>query len=183
MVGVTTPAAVPSAELSPREPVPDRLPVAAWALAASSVLGQAVAFADRGVKSDEGLEVVVSMLLGALVIWWFASGVLSARTGRLLVTWLLLVLAFVAETVAVLDEAGRGQVGMPVLHLVSTVAMLGSLAWFSTTPYYSWQRTRPRVSGPSRSGVLAVAVLVGLSAGLVANDDGAPVRVQVGDGG
>ena len=180
---MTTPAAAPSADSVLPPPVPDRLPAAAWALAGSSVLGQAVAFADRGVKSDEEWAVLLSMLLGALIIWWFAAGVLSARTGRVVVTWLLLVVAFVAETVAVVDEAGRGQVGMPVLHLVSTVAMIGSLMWFSTTPYYSWQRTRPRVPGPSRTGVLAVAVLVGLSAGLVATDDGAPVRVQVGDGG
>ena len=164
---MTTPAAAPSADPVLHPPVPDRLPAAAWALAGSSVLGQAVAFADRGVKSDEAWAVVLSMLLGALIIGWFAAGVLSARTGRVVVTWLLLVVAFVAESVAVVDAAGRGQVGIPVLHLVSTVAMIASLMWFSTTPYYFWQRTRSRVPGPSRSGVLAVAVLVGLSAGLV----------------
>lgn len=177
---MTTPAGVPFADPAIEHPVPDRLPAAAWAVAWSSVLAQAVAFVDHGVKSDEGLEVVVSMLIGALVIWWFAAGVLSARTGRLVVTWLLLVIAFVAEAATVVDEALRGQVGLPALHLVSTVAMIGSLMWFSTTPYYYWQRTRPRVSAPSRSGVLAVAVLVGLSAGLVRVDADAPLQVRVG---
>lgn len=177
---MTTPAALPLADPVPRPPVPDRLPAAAWALAWSSVLAQAVAFADHGVKSDEGWAVVLSMLVGALVIWWFAAGVLSARTGRLVVTWVLLVLAFVAETVAVVDDALAGTVGMPLLHLVSTVAMLASLGWFTTTAYYAWQRTRPRVSGPSRSGVLAVAVLVGLSAGVLDTDPDAPLQVRVG---
>jgi hypothetical protein len=176
---VTTPAAVPFADPAMEPPAPDRLPAAAWALAWASVLTQALTVADRGLRSDEGWAVVISMLIGALVIWWFAAGVLSARTGRLVVTWLLLVIVFVAEAATVVDEALRGQVGMPALHLVSTMAMIGSLMWFSTTPYYFWQRTRPRVSGPSRSGVLAVAVLVGLSAGLVETDDQAPLHVQM----
>ena len=176
---MTTPSAVPATGPVLPDPVPDRLPAAAWALAGSSVLGQAVAFAERGMKSGEEWAMVVSMLLGALIVWWFASGVLSARTGRVVVVWLLLVLGFVVETVAVVDEAGRGEVGMPALHLASTVVMIASLMWFSTTPYYYWQRTRPRVPGPSRSGVLAVAVLVGLSAGLL-DSGGAPVDVQIG---
>lgn len=171
---MSTPAAVPAADPAWVHPVPDRLPTAAWALAGSSVLAQAVAFADQGVKADEGWAVLISMLLGALVIWWFAAGVLSARTGRVVVTWVLLVVAFVAEAVTVVDEAGRGEVGLPLLHLVTSVAMIGSFAWFSTTPYYYWQRTRPRVDGPSRSGVLTVAVLVGLSAGLVQPGGGEP---------
>lgn len=177
---MTTPAAAPAADSASEHPVPDRLPTAAWALAGSSVLAQAVAFADQGVKSDEGWALLISMLLGALIIRWFAAGVLSARTGRIVVTWLLLVVAFVAEAVTVVDEAGRGEVGFPLLHLATSVAMIGSLAWFSTTPYYYWQRTRPRVGGPSRSGVLAVAVLVGLSAGLVQpGGEESPLHVEV----
>lgn len=176
---MTSPAAPPFADPAFGPPVPDRVPAAAWALAWSSGLAQAVAFADQGVRNDEVWEVVISMLAGALVIWWFAAGVLSARTGRLVVTWILLVLAFVVETVSVVDDALAGVVGMPLLHLVSSVVMLASLAWFTTTPYYAWQRTRPRVSGPSRAGVLTVAVLVGLSAGVVQTDDQVPRRVQV----
>ena len=177
---MTIPAAAPFADPVLHPPVPDRLPAAAWALAGSSVLAQAVAFADQGVKADEGWAVALSMLLGALIIWWFAAGVLSARTGRVVVSWLLLVVAVVVEAVTVLDEAGRGQVGLALLHLLTSVAMIGSLAWFSTTPYYSWQRTRPRVPGPSRSGVLAVAVLVGLSAGLVQpGGPESPMNVEV----
>jgi hypothetical protein len=96
------------------------------------------------------------------------------------VTWVLLVLSFVVETVTVVDDALAGSVGMPLLHWVSSVAMLASLGWFTTTSYYAWQRTRPRVGGPSRSGILAVAVLVGLSAGVVDADPDAPLRVRVG---
>lgn len=177
---MTTPAAVPLADPVPGPPVPDRLPAAAWALAWSSVLAQAVAFVDHGVKSVDGWDVVVSMLIGALVIRWFAAGVLAARTGRLVVTWVLLVVGFVVETVAVVDQAMSGTVGMPLLHLVSSVAMLASLAWFTTTSYYAWQRTRPRVGGPSRFGVLAVAVLIGLSAGVVDVDPDAPMQLRVG---
>lgn len=176
---VTTPAVVPADGLPAQHPVPDRLPPAAWALAGSSALAQAVTVADRGLKSDEAWAVLVSMFLGALLVWWFAVGVLSARTGRLFVIWLLLGAALVAETVVVLDEALAGEVGVPVLRLATSVLMLGSLWWFTRTAYFAWQRTRPTHPGPSRAGVLAVAVLVGLSAGVVDNDPGAPLHVQV----
>ena len=178
MPGVTTPVPAP-AGLAPPDPTPLRMPTAAWALAWSSVLAQVVTIADRGTRSDEAWAVVVSMLVGALIIRWFASGVLSARTGRLVVTWVLLVLAFVVETVAVVDEALSGQVGMPALHLVTSVLMLGSLWWFTRTSYFAWQRTRPRRPGPSRAGVLAVAVVVGLSAGVVQTDVDAPLGVEM----
>lgn len=177
---MTTPAAAPTDQLPHGQPVPDRLPAAAWWLAVASVLGQGAAFVDRGVKSDEGWAMVVSMLIGALVIWWFAAGVLSARTGRLVVTWLLLGLAFVTESVSVVDDALDGRVGMPVAHLATSVLMLGSLWWFTRTPYFAWQRTRPTHPGPSRAGVLAVAVLVGLSAGVVQpHPDGLSVELDV----
>jgi hypothetical protein len=179
---VTTPATAPTAEPGWELPVPDRLPAAAWALAVSSVLAQVVTFLDDGVRTG-GFDVVVSMLIGALVIWWFAAGVLSARTVRLVITWVLLVLGAVVELVTVIDVGPPGQGGLPLLRLATSLAMLGSLMWFSTTPYYFWQRSRPRVSGPSRAGILAVAVLVGLSAGLVHVDDGASVDVQLGAGG
>lgn len=177
---MTTPAAPPHADPAPGPPAPGRLPTAAWALAWSSVLAQVVAFADHGIKSDRGWTVVVSMLVGALVVWWFTAGVLTARTGRIVVTWVLLGVAVVVETIAVVDDALAGTVGIPLLHLVSSVVMLASLGWFTATSYYAWQRTRPRVSGPSRSGVLAVAVLVGLSAGVVDADPDAPLQVRVG---
>lgn len=173
---VTTPAAAPTAEPGRELPVPDRLPTAAWALALSSVLAQVVTALDDGLRSG-GLDVVVSMLIGALVVWWFAAGVLAARTGRLVVTWLLLVVVAVAEVVTVID-VGPGEGGIWLLHLATTLAMIGSLMWFSTTPYYYWQRTRPRVGGPSRAGILAVAVVVGLSAGLV-QVDRSPVDVHI----
>ena len=176
---MTTPAAAPTDQLPHERAVPDRLPVAAWWLAAASVLAQGAAFADRGMKSDEGWTMVVSMLIGALVIWWFASGVLSARTGRLVVTWLLLGLVLVAESVSVVGDALDGRAGMPVVHLATSVLMLGSLWWFTRTPYFAWQRTRPTHPGPSRVGVLAVAVLVGLSAGVVQPDpDGLSVQLN-----
>ena len=178
---MTTPATAPTAEPGSELPVPDRLPAAAWALAVFSVLAQVVTAIDDGIRTG-GLDVVVSMLIGALVIWWFAAGVLSARTVRLVITWVLLVLAAVVELVTVIDVGLSGQGGLPLLHLATSLAMIGSLMWFSTTPYYSWQRNRPRVSGPPRAGILAVAVVVGLSAGLVQPDDGAPVNVQLGAG-
>lgn len=178
---MTTPAAAPTGQLPQGRPVPDRLPVAAWWLAVSSVLAQAVAIVDRGVKNIDAM-VPVSMLIGALVIWWFAAGVLSARTGRLVVTWLLLGLVLVAESVSVVDDALDGGAGMPVLHLATSVLMLGSLWRFTRTPYFAWQRTRPAHPGPSRAGVLAVAVLVGLSAGVVQPDpDG--LRLQLNASG
>lgn len=179
---MTTPATAPTAEPGRELPVPDRLPAAAWALAVSSVLAQVVTVAEDGLRTG-GLDVVMSMLIGALVIWWFAAGVLSARTVRLVITWVLLVLAAVVELVTVIDVGPVGQGGLPLLHLATSMAMLGSLMWFSTTPYYSWQRSRPRAGGPSRAGILAVAVVVGLSAGVVQVDDRAPVDVQLGAGG
>ncbi len=166
MQGVTTPVPAPAGH-APPDPTPERMPTAAWALAWSSVLAQVMTALDVGVKPLDDEMVLLSMLLGALVVWWFAAGVLAARTVRLVVTALLLGLMLLVEVVTVVAEALDGRVGITVLHLVTSVLMIGSLWWFTRTPYFACQRTRPARPGPSRAGVLTVAVLVGLSAGVV----------------
>ena len=67
----------------------DRLPTSAWVLGWTCLLAQVLALAERGVSRSDPFWVVLSMVLGALVVGWVSSGVLCARTGRLIVAWLV----------------------------------------------------------------------------------------------
>ena len=177
---VPVPPAVAAARWAHR--VPDRLPAAALALAGSCLVGQLVQLAVSGTRPpDAGW--VPSMLLGALLVGWVASGVLRARTGRLVVAWVLFVLSVLGDAASLLDAGYAGLVGWPAAQLLTSLAALLSLLWFTTTPYYAWQRTRPRVPGPSIAAIVAVAVAVGVLGGtLDVEKSRDPVHVRFGDG-
>lgn len=163
-----------------RHPVPERLPAAAWALTGSCLVGQLLLLADVGAKPvDEAL--VPSMALGGLLVGWMASGVLAARTVRLAIAWVLFVLGVIAGGLTLVEAGVDGLTGWPFTHFLTSTAALLSLTWFSTTPYYFWQRTRPRVKGPSRTSLVLVAVVVGLLGGVLPARADAPVQVHFGD--
>lgn len=163
-----------------RYPVPERLPAAAWALTGSCLAGQLLRLADIGVKPvDAGW--VPSMALGGLLVGWTASGVLAARTGRLAIAWVLFVLGVLADGGTLVDAGVDGLTGWPLAHFLTSTAALLSLMWFTTTSYYAWQRTRPRVKGPSTTPLVLVAVVVGLLGGVLPADTDAPVQVHFGD--
>lgn len=104
--------------------------------------------ADVGARPED-YGTVPSMLLGALLVGWVSYGVLAARTGRLAVAWVLLVLGLLSYSGALVDAGVAGLTDLEGALFATAVAEMGSLIWFSSTAYYAWQRTRPRVKGPS----------------------------------
>ena len=155
-------------------------PAAAWALALVCLVGQLLLLADVGTTSA-GLWTLPSMLLGALLVGWFSAGVLTARTGRLVVVWALFVIVLVGDAFALLDRGAGAAPEWRGAHLVVSVAQVVALAWFCSTPYFRWQRTRPRVPGPSLAPLLGVAVVVGLLGGVTASHEGGvSVRMRLG---
>ena len=122
----------------------------------------------RGPKDDAG-SAVLSMVLSALVVTFFAAGVVRARGVRLAVVAVLLALALV------LGLAGL-VVHLTLLGMVTAgfSALQAWLLWhYTRTPWFAWQRTRP-AGGPSLRPILAVAVLAGALGGLTVTQDPEP---------
>src|SRR3712207_9060777 len=68
---------------------PHALPAAAWVLGLSCLAGQLLQLAEVGAKqADDGL--LLSLVLGAVATAWVSSGVLRARTIRLVLAALFL---------------------------------------------------------------------------------------------
>jgi hypothetical protein len=162
----------------PSPPAPDELPAAAWVLAGVSLVTQLVTAADHGLRLS--VMTPVSMLIGVLLVTWFARGVLTGRTGRLVVVWFLVAVTFFGEWATLVDTFPEGLVGMPGLELLTTLGMIAALVWFVSTPYFAWQRSRPSVPGPSLAGPLLVAALVGALAGMVAVEAHQGVYLRIG---
>lgn len=169
----------PALEPPPTAPEPSQVPAAAWALAWSSLAGQLLLLAEVGAK-PVGLGMAVSMLVGALLVRWVALGVLTARTGRLVIAWVLLALLLLAYLVEAVDGGTDAILGWPGVHLVAAAASVASLAWFTRSGYFAWQRGRPDAPGPSLAPLVAIAVLVGVLGGVVNTPQvGTGVRVEV----
>lgn len=157
-----------------------QLPSAAWALAWSCLAGQVVLLLEVGARDPGAADTVLSMLLSALVVCWVSAGVLAARTGRLVVVWLLFAVMLVGDVAVLLDVGTDGVLAWPAAHLALSVVQIAALAWFTSTPYFRWQRTRPRVAGPSLRPLLGIAAAVGLLGGLTSSVvHRAPVHVQL----
>jgi hypothetical protein len=151
--------------------VPGEIWVFGWSFVAEGVLQLLV----RGAKAD-AVSAVVSMALSALVVTFFAAGVLRARGIRLGIVAVLIGLGLVVGTVGLLVD--------PTASGVLAVVFSGLQAWllwrYTSTPWFAWQRTRPS-AGPSLTPILAVAVLAGVLGGLTAVPDaeqGFEVRVS-----
>lgn len=151
----------------------------AWA----SLAGQLVALAARGLRSDDEVSLLVSVLLGGLIIGYVSAGVVRARTIRLVLAWIVLVLSLVTELIGLVTADDARDAVLLALALVTTVVALAGLAKFHRTEWFAWQRTKP----PSHEGapigrLVAIAVLVGVLGGISGPvDDG--VDVRFGDGG
>jgi choline-glycine betaine transporter len=152
---------------------PPEVPAAAWTFAWSCLVGQLLALIEGG--PDESNQVILSMLLGAVVVGWFSYGVLRARVVRVVVVWILFVLGTLALLVTMADDP----TGWHLVQLVLTVVQFAFFVQFTRTGYYRWQRSRPQQPGPSLSGLVAIALLVGALGGVVgANEDEFSARVN-----
>lgn len=151
------------------------LPVEIWLFGWSFVVEAALQLLVRGAK-DDAVSAVGSMVLSALVVTFFAAGVVRARGIRLGIVAVLIGLGLVLGAVGILVD--------PTASGALAVVFSGLQAWllwrYTRTPWFAWQRTRPS-SGPSLMPILAVAVLAGLLGGLTAmpsTDPGFEVRVS-----
>ena len=141
------------------EPAPDQLPVAAWAVGWSFLVGQVLQLAELGI--NEGTVWPISMLLGVALAVFFSHGVLRARLVRCVIVFVLMALALLVQLAAVVDSPG----GWALVRCLLTGVQLGCLVWFARTPWFAWQRTRPE-GGPSLQQLLLVAAAVGALGGL-----------------
>jgi uncharacterized membrane protein len=150
----------------PKDLTPDRIPMAAWVLGLSCLLGQLLLLGEVGAKeADDGM--VVSMAIGALVIGWVAFGVLRGRTVRLVIAGLLLVLGLLGYGIDCVDGGTEAVLGWPGAHLGASAVSVAALVAFVRTDYFARQRRSPRAAGPSLAPLVAIAVLVGLLGGAV----------------
>lgn len=141
------------------------LPGVIWAFGTSFVVEGILQLLLRGPK-DDAPSIVASVLLSALVVTWFAHGVLRARMVRFWIVAVLLGLGLVLGTVGLFIEptvGGAVAAGFSALQAV--------LLWqYAHSPWLAWQRSRPSgpVEGPQLGGILAVAALAGALGGLTA---------------
>ena len=159
------------------------LPSSIWVVAWASMAGQAVRVVPQGVRLDDEVSLVLSVVLGALVVGYVSAGVVRARTVRLVLAWVVLVLGLIAELVGLVSVDDLGQAALVILSLATTVVALAGLARFRRTDWYAWQRTKPSVHDGTPIGQLvAIGVVVGVLGGLaVPVDDGLNVRISVAD--
>jgi hypothetical protein len=158
-----------------------RMPPSAYVFAWLCLAAQLPALATRGLSDADGIWVLLSMVLSALVVGWFAAGVLRGRPVRLVLVWIIVVLGTVLTGVGVVVDLSHTS-GWDLLLLLVSIGQVGALAAFCSTDYFQWQRARPSAPGPDISALVAIAVVVGLLGGLTAAADGnsAPVQLRVG---
>lgn len=159
------------------------LPRSIWVVAWASLVGQIVLLVLRGSRSDNEASIVVSVVLGALIVGYVSAGVVRARTVRLVIAWIVLVLSVVGSFLAMFSTDDLGRTVLAGALLVTSVVSLAGLVRFRRSDWYAWQRTGPpKGDGQPIGRLVAVGVLVGVLGGLVAPyDDGVDVRVRVAD--
>jgi hypothetical protein len=158
------------------------LPASAWCLGATSLAGQVLALADRGLSRSEEPWVLVSVALSALVVSWVSAGVLRARTGRLVVAWLVLGVVLLFSVVGTLSQLPTPS-GVAALGFALSLVQLVALAMFCRSDYFRRQRSHSWPgTEPSIAGLVLIAVLVGVLGGLTApaGGDTPPQQVRVG---
>ena len=159
------------------------LPSSIWVVAWASLAGQVLLLVQEGVRHDDVVSLVGSVVLGALLVGYVSAGVVRARTVRLVLAWVVLVLVLVADLAVLMSADGPGPAGGAGLSLVNTVVSLVALASFRRTDWYAWQRTRPptHVGAPIRQ-LVAIGVLVGALGGIAATaEDGLHMSVRVAE--
>jgi hypothetical protein len=159
------------------------LPRSIWVVAWASLAVQAVLLVRLGGRHDDEVSLVLSVVLGALLVGYVSAGVVRARTVRLVLAWVVLVLSVIGGLVGLVSVDDLGQTALAVLSLAATAVALAGLARFRRSDWYAWQRTRPSAhEGAPIGQLVAIGVLVGGLGGLIAAvDDGLDVRVNVAD--
>ena len=162
-----------------RPPLPRSIWVVAWA----SLAGQAVLLVRQGGRLDDEVSLVLSVVLGALLVGYVSAGVVRARTVRLVLAWVVLMLSVIGGLVGLVSFDDLGRTAPAVLSFATTAVALAGLARFRRSDWYAWQRTRPSSHEGARIGQLvAIGVLVGVLGGLIGPvDDGLDVHVNVAD--
>lgn len=140
------------------------VPTSAWALAWSFVLGQVLVLVERGTQQQSSMP--LSILLGVALVVFFSHGVMRARLIRFGFVVLLTGLAVVLGLAGlVVEPSAWGAVSW-----LMSVAQAWLLWTYAQSPWFAWQRTRPS-GGPSLAPILAVAVVVGVFAGVLGSAD------------
>lgn len=149
-----------------------RLPASAWVLACACLIGQLLALVDRGFNSSDGTWVLLSIVLSALVVGWVSAGVLRARTGRLVLVWILFTAELVASVFSVIDGFSA-PADMAILGLAASLTQVVALALFCRSRYFQRQRSHPAPEAePSIAGLVLVAIVVGALGGLTSAENG-----------
>jgi len=159
------------------------LPRSMWVLAWAPLAGQALWLVEQGVRLDDAVSLVVSVVLGALLFGYVSAGVVRARTFRLVLAWVVLVLVLIGELVGLVFGDDVRQGGFAVLALATAALALAGLATFHRTEWFAWQRTKPPAhEGAPIGQLVAIGVLVGVLGGLIGPmDNGLDVPVAVSD--
>ena len=159
------------------------LPTSIWVVAWASLAGQAVLLARQGGRLEDEVSLVISVALGAIIVGYVSAGVVRARTVRLVLAWVVLVLSAVGELVGLVSVDDPGQAALTVLALATTAMAMAGLAMFHDTDWFAWQRTKPSVrEGAPIGQLVAIGVFVGVLGGVTGPvDDGFDVRISVAD--
>ncbi len=157
------------------------LPTSIWVVAWASVAGQVLVMFRQGFRHGDEVSLLLSVVLGALLVGYVSAGVVRARTVRLVLAWVVLVLSLVGELFSLGSVDDLGQAVLAVLSLAIAVVSLVGLAKFRRTAWYAWQRSKPSTDeGASIRRLVAIGVLVGVLGGLIGPvDDGLYVRTSV----
>ena len=159
------------------------LPRSIWVVAWASLVGQAVLLVGQGGRLDDEVSVLVSVVLGALVVGYVSVGVVRARTVRLALAVVVLVLSALVELGGVVSSDDPDRAVLAALSLATTAVALAGLARFRRSDWYAWQRTRP----PSHHGapigsLVMIGLLVGALGGLTGPvEGGVDVRISVAE--
>ena len=159
------------------------LPRSIWVVAWASLAGQVVLLVRRGGRVDDEVSLLLSMVLGALLVGYVSAGVVRARTVRLVLAWVVLVLGSISGLVGLVSVDDPGRAALTVLSLATTAAALAGLVRFRRTDWYAWQRMKPSVhEGAPIGRLVVIGVLVGVLGGLTGPvEDGLDVRIRVAD--
>lgn len=151
----------------------------AWA----SLAGQAVLLVWQGGRRDDEVSLVLSIVLGALLVGYVSAGVVRARTVRLVLAWVVLVLSVIGGLGGLVSVDDLGQAALAVLSLATTAVALAGMASFRRTDWYAWQRTKPSAHDGAPIGQLvAIGVLAGVLGGIAGPvDGGLDVTVSAAD--
>ncbi|TYL55007.1 hypothetical protein FXB39_05240 [Nocardioides sp. BGMRC 2183] len=166
-----------------RQGVAPPLPRSIWVVAWASLAGQTVLLVSYGGRVGDEASTVISAGLGALLVGYVSAGVIRARTIRVVLAWVVLILSVLGGLLSVVSVDRLPRAVLAALSLATTAVALAGLARFQRSDWYRWQRSRPPArEGASIRALVAIGVLVGVLGGLVGSvDDGVDLRVSVAD--